>query len=149
MSSRKPQIEMTLQPGWNWREMLDRFTIKALALDHRKPWKIVAYQDVRSRSGEANAYYNGIVLAQMSEVSGYEKEELHTELCMLYFGRATRTIMGRTHEVPLRTTTTNEAGEREVLGRGDFADFVDFAIRMAAEHFDLAIPPPTTEQVPR
>lgn len=114
-----------------------------------KAWEVSIRRYARKRSVPANNYLWGVAYTLMSDESGYEKEELHEIMCGKYFGTKVVTVLGVSKRVPNRSTTTNEEGDEDVLGTADFAEFVDFVIREAAVHMDLAIPPPTTEQVPR
>lgn len=101
---------------------------------------------VKSRSREAENYLWGVCYPLMSDASGYEKVEIHDAMCRRYFGTTTTKVMGTQIERPLRTTTTNEHGERDVLSAGDYWDFTDFVIREAAVWYDIAIPEPDPEK---
>lgn len=101
---------------------------------------------VKSRSREAENYLWGVCYPLMSDASGYEKHEIHDAMLIAYFGEESVTVMGRTLIKPRRTTTTNEEGERDVLGAADYWDFTDFVIREAALWYDLAIPSPDPER---
>lgn len=68
-----------------------------------------------------------------------EKQELHEIYCGLYFGTVERPIVGTR---PLRTTTTNEEGERDVLSREQFGQFFEFVCKRAADDLDLVISEP-------
>lgn len=114
-----------------------------------KAWELTIRRHVKKRSCAANNYLWGVVYALMSDASGYEKEELHELMCGKFFGTKVIEVMGVKKRLPVRTTTTDDSGEADTLGTGEFAEFVDFAIREAAIWFDLAIPPPTLEEVPR
>jgi hypothetical protein len=103
----------------------------------------------KKRSPAANAYLWGVVYVILSDASGYEKEELHEIMCKKFFGTKVVDVMGERVERPIRTTTTNEEGEAEWLGPGPFAELVDFAIREGSLWYDVNIPPPSKEQVPR
>lgn len=47
----------------------------------------------RKRSLDQNAFYHGIIVPRLSEHTGYEKEELHTELKRRFInGRSTTTL---------------------------------------------------------
>lgn len=117
--------------------------------DPGQAWEILIRKYAKPRSNPANNYLFGVCYGHMSDASGYDKDELHDLMCKKHFGTRIVEFMGVKKSVPARTTTTNENGDPEVLPVPDFAEFVDFVIREAAMHLDLAIPPPTKEQVPR
>lgn len=114
-----------------------------------RAWEITIRRHVKKRTAPANNYLWGVVYTVLSDETGYEREELHEIMCGKFFGTRIVELFGVSKRVPIRSTTTNEQGEADTLGVGDFAQFVDFVIREAAIHMDVVIPPPTTEQVPR
>lgn len=113
------------------------------------PWEVTIRKYARKRTLPANNYLWGVAYTLMSDESGYGKEELHEIMCGKFFGTKVVEVMGVKKRLPNRSTTTNENGDDDVLSTAEFAEFVDFVIREASEHMDLAIPAPTTEQVPR
>jgi hypothetical protein len=117
-------------------------------LPHNATWRVSIEQVKSSRSTEANAYYWCVVVAAISERTGYERLELHEYLCGLYWGwkdtrvpKTPRNTLGIDSK-PIRTTTTNEHGKRAVLGKMAFWEFVEFARRFAAEKLGLVVPDP-------
>jgi hypothetical protein len=96
----------------------------------------------------ANAYYWGVVVEMISNVTGYEPEEVHEYLCGTRFGwrdkRVPKTPRNPSglESVPVRTTTTNASGRRSVLKVVEFMEFTEFARRLAATKLNLVIPDP-------
>src|SRR5688500_8753366 len=115
------------------------------ALRQKFPVEVVIKRKVKTRSPEASNYLWGICYPLMSDASGYDKDDLHAAMCRKWFGTKVIEVMGEKFSIPVRTTTLNEDGEREVLGAVDFWDFTDFVIREAAMWYDVAIPPPDPE----
>lgn len=113
---------------------------------HSFPIEVIVKRHVKSRSPEASNYLWGVCYPLMADSSGYEKEELHDAMCRRYFGTVVVHVMGEAIEHARRTTTTDENGDRDVLGAADFWDFTDYVIREAATWFDVAIPPPDPEK---
>lgn len=113
------------------------------------PIEIEVQRHQKKRTPKANNYLWGVCYVYMADASGYEKDELHYAMCCKYFGTKVVEIMGEKTVRPIRTTTTNEDGEAEWLGSGDFAEFVDFVIREASNWYDVSIPPPSPQEVPR
>ena len=116
-----------------------------------KAWRITIEEAKSKRSLKANAYYWGVVVEMMSEVTGYEGEEIHEYLCGARWGWKDKRVpkTPRNPEglesVPVRTTTTDENGRRSVLRIMQFYEFVEFARRFAAVKLHLNIPDPDRE----
>lgn len=117
--------------------------------DQGQAWEVLIRKYAKTRTSAANNYLWGVCYTLMADASGYEKEELHDLMCKKHFGVRIVEFMGVKKSVAVRTTTTNEHGDPETLPVPEFAEFVDFVIREAAMHLDLAIPAPTPQQVPR
>jgi hypothetical protein len=144
------QIRQVYYPHDKDAQRQDKIDRLLATLANREfPVQVEVARFQKKRTPEANAYLWGVCYAVMSSESGYEREEIHHAMCCKYFGTKVIEVMGERFERPLRTTTTNEEGDAEWLGRGPFAEFVDFVIREAAMWYGVAIPPPNHEQVPR
>lgn len=94
---------------------------QALPLDVScEPWKA-------PRTNPQNAYLWAAVYAPLVERCGFTAEEWHSYFCQLHFGTVQHVKpSGEIEMVPLRTTTRNEHGKRDVLKGKAFADFVTF-----------------------
>jgi hypothetical protein len=94
---------------------------QALPLDVScEPWKA-------PRTNPQNAYLWVAVYAPLVERCGFTAEEWHSYFCELHFGTVQHVKpSGEIETVPLRTTTRNEHGKRDVLKGKAFADFVTF-----------------------
>lgn len=105
---------------------------QALPLDVEcKPWR-------KSRSNEQNALL-WAMYGPIAEHMGYDPEDIHEWMCGRFFGwkdikvpKTPRNPEGLA-SVPVRTTTRNEDGKRNVLDRQTFARFVDMVDRVAAQ----------------
>jgi hypothetical protein len=87
-------------------------------------------------------YLNGVAYALLCKHAGYERDDVSEYLCGLYFGWREKSLPGgRTEQVPIRTTTTDEDGNRDVLEGQPFWDFVDWVQRFGAKH-GVVIPDP-------
>lgn len=74
---------------------------------------------------------------------GYTTDEVHHEVCCLYFGSEQyKRIDGVTDKRPVRTTTTNEEGERDPISTRDCASMFDFLQGWAMNEFGIHIPDP-------
>ncbi len=89
------------------------------------------------------AYLHAVCYAMLSEHTGYEKEEIEEYLLGSYFGWKEKKLPGgRVSSVPIRRTTTDEEGNRDVLEGRKFWDFVEWIQRVAARQ-GLVIPDPS------
>lgn len=116
-------------------------------LPHDKTWRVEVEQQKSKRSDDQNAYYWGVVVETISQTAGYEAAEVHEFLCGTRWGwkdkrvpKTPRNPEG-VESVPMRTTTTKD-GKRAVLSVMEFADFIEFARRFAADKLSLYIPAP-------
>jgi hypothetical protein len=130
------------------REMRAKRLMTYLAsLDPRKPWEVLVRPFKRTRSNQQNRYERGVACKLLSEATGYEADEIHEYLCGTYFGwrqlacPKTPNNPKGIRDVPRRTTTLNDLGERDVLSKSDYADFIAFVQRFGAKH-GVFIPDP-------
>lgn len=117
-------------------------------LDEEAAWKVTIEPSKRERSDSQNAYLWAVPNKMISEVTGYEVLEVHEYLCGQHWGwkdkrvpKTPRNPKG-VESVPVRTTTRNEQGKRDVLKTKAFCDYVDFVQRFAAQKLGLVIPDP-------
>jgi hypothetical protein len=101
-------------------------------LSDTKAWRIEVKQYRRPRSCAANAYYFGCVLPTIVRELGHTSEDWHEYLCGEFFGWRQIDMGARQISRPIRTTTADEGGRRDVLDTARFWQFADFAIRQAA-----------------
>ena len=109
-----------------------------------KSWRIEIKELRKERTLDQNAALFGVAYAAIMAATGLEgereREELHRNFCGDYFGWAPGPLG---HRRPVRTTTTNERGERDVLDTQGMAEFYDFIQRQAAEYgIDVPSPDP-------
>lgn len=121
--------------GDHTRETVLRNAHAALdALDNRKAHRIEIAEYRAPRTQDANAYLWACAYPPMVRELGFTAEEWHEEMCMRYFGkRVVQKPCGRTEDVPVRTTTTDENGKRDVVSGVVFWEFVELVRRTAAE----------------
>jgi hypothetical protein len=108
--------------------------IAAIAnLDPNKAHRVELSEYRAPRTQDANAYLWACAYPLIVRELGFTAEEWHEEMCMRYFGkRAVEKPGGRTESLPVRTTTTNEAGKRDVVPGLVFWEFVEMVRRDAA-----------------
>lgn len=99
----------------------------------------------RERTHPQNRYLWGVAYKLLSQHTGYEIDDCAEFLCGQFFGWVEKKLPGnRTAQVPRRTTTTNEEGKRDVLGRVEFGEYVAFVQRVGAKA-GVYIPDPDPE----
>lgn len=92
-----------------------------------------------TRSLAQNSYLFGVCYPLLAEAKGYQVDDIHTWMCGKFFGWVDRTVpkTPRNPEgiesVPFRTTTRDEHGNRDVLDKMRFCDFVAMVQRVGAE----------------
>ncbi len=107
-----------------------------------KSWAIEVKQYAKTRSTEQNAYHWGVCVRTLAKAMGHDDQDVHEYLCGTHFGWKRVELMGgRSAEVPNRTTTTGYDGKHSVLTKAEFAEYVEFVKRFAAEH-GVFIPDP-------
>lgn len=92
------------------------------------PWK-------EPRKLTANAYLWAYVYGPLVAKAGYEPEEWHEFFCIQHFGGVPYTRLdGSEGQKPVRTTTKNERGDRDVLKGQPFNDFLTFVESECAKY---------------
>lgn len=110
---------------------LDRCIAQLRALHERLGKCVVEVRPYkRSRSLGLNSYHWAAVIDPIAGFIGDSPEETHRDLCGAYWGWVETPLGGRK---PRRTTTTNEAGERDVLDWEKMTNFIHFCKVKAAE----------------
>lgn len=116
-------------------------------LDPKKVWQVVIEPYRRERTNQQNRYLRGVCAKLLSEHTGYEVDEVYEFLLGSYFGWKTRRCPKTpsnpkgVEDVPVRSTTRNETGDREVLKDQDFWAFVEWIQRFGAS-VGVLIPDP-------
>jgi hypothetical protein len=113
-----------------------------------RSWRVTVEEAKSERSLQQNKYLFGVAYKLISETTGCEKQDIHTDMLKQHFGTKLKKVpRSKYHpdgldELPVRTTTTDEKGRRSVLGKMQFAEFVDFVHRWAVTNLGLYIPAP-------
>jgi hypothetical protein len=122
-----------------------RTFVAALALN--TAYRINVEELKATRSSPQNRYLNGVAYKLLGDAFGYERDEISEAMCGHYWGWSERKVPKTPHNLdgiksmPIRTTTTDEHGVRKVLSKMEFADYVAFVQRFAANH-GVHIPDP-------
>lgn len=117
---------------------LARITTFLSALSSSKAWRITVCEERNARSIQQCRYLNGVAYKLLSDKTGYERDDISEFCCGTYFGWKTVKVPKTPNnpqgieDRPIRTTTTNDMGRRDVLSTKDFMDYVAFVQRFAA-----------------
>lgn len=116
-------------------------------LPAKRAHRISIKQEADDRTTQQNRYLNGVPYKLLGSHFGYERDEISEQMCGLYFGWRQKKVPRTPHnpagirDVPMRTTTTDENGERDVLDTRDFWEYVEFLQRFGAK-YGVLIPDP-------
>lgn len=95
------------------------------------------------RSDLQNAALWGCAYKALTEQTGNDPGDLHIYFCGEHFGWKTVTVMDQQRRVPVRTTTRDEYGKRDVISTAHMAEFYDFIQRRSAMvGYDVPDPDP-------
>jgi hypothetical protein len=120
--------------------------IDRLPLD--KSWVVTVKPFTKSRTHPQNAALFGVAYPALTEATGYTPDELHDAFCRRFFGTFEVEVMGQLVTRPVRTTTTNEQGDRDVMSALDFAKFYELVQQVGAEA-GCDVPAPIPNEVRR
>lgn len=114
-------------------ERIQRVAAFLSRLDSSKPWELLVRPWKKERTQRQNNALFGVAYKTLSDFTGFTESELHDVLLRGYFGEVHREVMGVRQVKPRRTTTMNEAGERDVLDREEMSKYYNFIVQKAAE----------------
>lgn len=132
---------ITLPPRERDKE-IERIVTTARLIHPGKPVNVRFTIARPERTPPQLRYLWGVAYEMLSETAGYEKQDIHEYLCMAFFGKKVKKLPGnRLEEIPIRTTTEDEDGNRDVISGEAFWRFVEFVQRFGARH-GILIPDP-------
>lgn len=137
----------TLPKGMNWAGRIAGITRHLATLAIGKNWEVLVREKRSSRSDAQNNYLNGVAYRIIGDAIGYERDDVSEFLCGTYWGWKEKRVPKKPgcesgiEQVPRRTTTRDENGHRDVLGKIAFADYVAFVQRFAAKR-NIYVPDP-------
>lgn len=85
------------------------------------------------RSDLQNRALWGCAYRALREQTGNDPEDLHTFFCGEWFGWQEYDVMGQPRKRPIRTTTRDESGTRDVINTALMSEFYDFIQRRSAQ----------------
>jgi hypothetical protein len=108
----------------------------------KHPLSIVCDRFSMGRTSQQNRALFGLAYKIIRDETGHSVEELHDFFCKRYFGVAEYDFFGETRTRPMRTTTKDEDGKRNVLPWDRFSDFFEHVRNFAAAELEINIPDP-------
>jgi hypothetical protein len=124
---------------------LSRFLANAFA---GKPVRVKVEVAREDRTPAQNRYLWSVPYRMLKEVTGFTEDDLHEWFCGQHFGwkettgpKTPRNPDGLYSE-PVRTTTTDENGKRDLCSGEDMNKIWELAQRVGAEKFGIFIPDP-------
>lgn len=125
--------------------MIEQLAILAEHYEAGKPVNVRLTIARPERSIPELRYLHAVPYAMLSEAMGFERDEIAEYLLGMYFGWKNKRLPGgRVSETPLRTTTKDEEGNRDVLSGEAFWAYINWIQRVGARH-GLVIPDPSKE----
>ena len=99
------------------------------------------------RTNQQNRALWGCAYRALSDQTGNDMEDLHLYFCGEYFGWNNVLVMNQRRHKPIRTTTHNEHGERDVISTIELAAFYAFVQQRSAQlGYDIPDPDPEWTQ---
>lgn len=121
------------------------------SLDDSTAWQVIVEPVQVDRTIQQNRYLNGVAYKMIGDLTGYERDEIHEYFLGLFFGWRQKKVPRKpsnprgVESVPIRTTTRNESGKRQLLSTEEFWKYVEFLQRFAAEKLHIVIPDPDSK----
>ena len=108
-----------------------------------KPVEVSIRPFKRKRTNRQNAALFGVAYPAVREQTGEDVNRLHWYACGQFFGWKQVETFGKVSQEPVRTTTTDENGDRDVVPWDVFSDFyAAFQREMAGMGIDVPDPDP-------
>lgn len=122
-----PRILFDADRAWHWLAVQKRFETYVAGLDQLKSYEITVEEKKPKRSEQQNRYLWGVCYAELVKVlPGWDAEDVHEYMLGEWSGWETLSGFGKKRLRPLRRSSA--------LNKQEFADFVAFIQRKAAEH---------------
>ena len=103
-------------------------------LDPGKKWRVTICEYRKRRSNEQNSYIHAVPLKIMSDHTGYTMDEMKEYCCGEFTGWEGYSIMGKTLQRPIRSTSQMDTEE--------MSRFIEWMIWFGSSTLNLRIPSP-------
>lgn len=134
-------METIILPRVEESRNLARLVAFLSALPKNKAWRVRIDQLKGDRSYHQNNSLWGVAYKPLSETTGYSNDELHHLFCCKFFGVKVVQLGETVTEAPVRTTTKDEQGKRDVISWETFGEFFAMVQQVGAE-MGVYIPDP-------
>ena len=135
-------------PATNREDAINSFARLVLNFLPDRELVVTVEEFVPERSAKQRASLFGVAYKSLMEQMGLsgsrEKDQLHADMCGEYFGWREKPGLGSMIRSPVRTTTTDENGRRDVLTVRQQMAFYAWIQRKAAE-YGFEVPDPDKE----
>lgn len=121
---------------------LDRLFAFLSALGKQQDFQVTFGSIKKPRSDLQNKALFGVAYKTLHEETGNDPEDLHCYFCGEFFGWQQYEVMGQKRKRPVRSTTKNEQGERDVISTLELQHFYAFIQQRSAETVGVFIPDP-------
>ena len=129
-------------PGDKTRSRILTYLFQFLSeLNDNVAWRIEICRYRKRRTDNQNRCLWGLAYSVLLNETGQEPEDWHEYFCGEFFGWEEKTIFGRKYSKPIRTTTTDEDGKRNVISTELFSQFYGFIQYRCAQN-GILIPDP-------
>lgn len=134
-------------PPKDRKEKIEEASLWMLTFEVGKPIRVKLEIARPDRTEQQNKYLWAVPYELLSQLTGYEKEDLHEHFCGEQWGRYTKKVpksKGNPSgivERPIRTTTRNEHGDPDLCTAEEFVALWEKAQRVGAK-LDIIIPDP-------
>lgn len=112
------------------------------SLDVTKEWVVSIGPAKKERSDLQNRALWGCAYKTLRDATGNDPEDLHTYFCGEYFGWQEYEVMGSKRKRPIRSTTKDADGKRDVISTIHLQDFYAFIQQRSAETVGVYVPDP-------
>jgi len=134
-------MNRVLQPNEDRKKVIREIEWFLSTLPADKPYLIDITKLVKKRSNLQNKALWGVAYKVICDATGYKDQDLHVLLCGEYFGWGVIDLFGNKKKVPIRTTTHNDRGERDVISTEELASYYQF-IQVFAANYSVDVPDP-------
>lgn len=130
-------METIILPRVEQERPLSRVVAFLAALPRQKAWRLRIDELKGDRTDHQNGALFGVAYKPLCSHIGCMPDELHEIMCERFFG--TKTVFGKSF--PIRTTTTDEDGKRDVISWDKFSEFYAM-IQQVGSELGVWIPDP-------
>lgn len=130
-------MEPIVLPRCEQTETRDRVITRLSAFLRALPLNKAFRMKVEELKGDRTEHQNnalfGVAYKPLVAVTGYRNEEIHEVMCCKFFGVKVVELGGVVQEKPVRTTTIDENGKRDVIDWEKFSEFYAMVQQVGAE----------------